>query len=236
MRKSSNWDVLRNNCAHLSHNVLAVAGLWPEIPTNRPLLIAAFDFPVPKNEFVDMMRRTNDMPITDPDAMYDDPTARASIMREDLIPTRPGGLAEAERAVQGNEVYNTDLRLIFYDEPIFGHYPGTIRSNIQREPLYGSTGEPEPFRIPLQRDPGPATTWIAERPRFRGTGRRSMFITVARSKPRKRSLTRGGPSPVGCDRPKILNPCSLSPSDTRASPQAHRLWSARHPGGVEIGL
>jgi len=36
--------------------------------------------------------------------------------------TRPGGLAEAERIVQQNEVYNTRLRLIFYDEPVFGHY------------------------------------------------------------------------------------------------------------------
>jgi hypothetical protein len=43
-------------------------------------------------------------------------------MKQDLLPSRPGGLAEAERAVQRNDVYNTKLRLIFYDEPTFGHY------------------------------------------------------------------------------------------------------------------
>jgi hypothetical protein len=117
-----NWNVLENNCAHLAHNALAHAGLWPEWGTDRPLLISAFDFPVPKNEFVNLMRRTNDMPIADPAALYDDETARAGIMDQGWIASGPGGLAEAERAVPKNEVYNTRLRLIFYDEPIFGHY------------------------------------------------------------------------------------------------------------------
>ena len=54
--------------------------------------------------------------------MYEDDTARAAIIGQGWIATGPGGLAEAERAARPNEVYNTDLRLIFYDEPIFGHY------------------------------------------------------------------------------------------------------------------
>jgi hypothetical protein len=116
------WNVLQNNCSHLAHNALAHAGLWPEWGTDRPLIISAFDFPVPKNEFVNLMRRTNDMPITDPDAMYEDETARAATIGQGWIATGPGGLAEAERAVRPNDVYNTDLRLIFYDDPIFGHY------------------------------------------------------------------------------------------------------------------
>jgi hypothetical protein len=116
------WSVLRNNCAHLAHNVLAVAGVWSEWPTDRPLIVSAFDFPVPKNEFVNLMRRTNDMPIADPAALHGDATARSGILAGGWIATRPGGLAEAERAVQRNDVYNTNLRLIFYDEPIFGRY------------------------------------------------------------------------------------------------------------------
>jgi hypothetical protein len=116
------WNVLENNCTHLAHNVLAVAGVWSEWPTGRPFFISAFDFPVPKNEFVNLMRRTNDMPITDRDALYDDTAARATVLNWHYIPTRPGGLAEAVRAIQPNEVYNTHLRLIFYDEPTFGHY------------------------------------------------------------------------------------------------------------------
>jgi hypothetical protein len=119
-----NWNVLENNCSHLAHNVLAVAGVWPQWPTDRPFLIALFDFPVPKNEFVNLARRANDMPVSDPVALYHDPTAHAGIPREGWIATRPGGMVEAERAFQPNEVYNTDLRLIFYDDPPFGPYQG----------------------------------------------------------------------------------------------------------------
>lgn len=118
-----NWNVMENNCSHLAHNVLAIAGLWPFWPTDRWLLISAFDFPTPKNEFVNLTRRANDMPIADPGTLYDDATARAAILRQGWIQTRPGGLVEAEHAVRRNDVYNTKLRLIFFDDPIlFGHY------------------------------------------------------------------------------------------------------------------
>ena len=134
-QKVFNWSVVQNNCAHLAHNALAHAGLWSEWGTDRPLLISAFDFPVPKNEFVNLMRRTNDMPIGDLAALYDDKSARAAILQQDWIPTGPGGLAEAERAVPQNDVYDTNLRLIFYDEPIFGHYQERF-DRIFSEPRY----------------------------------------------------------------------------------------------------
>ena len=116
------WDVLRNNCAHLARNALAEIGLWPPTPTDRPWWIAAFDFPVPKNEFVNLMRRTNDLPITDPDALYDDEDSRSALLDRDWIASGPGGLAQAEPAVADNEIYETKLRLIFFDEAIFGAY------------------------------------------------------------------------------------------------------------------
>jgi hypothetical protein len=121
-RREFEWDVLRNNCAHMVHNALAAVGLWDDWPTDRFVLFAAFDFPVPKNEFVNLVRRTNDMPLADLHALYDDGVARASLLREGRIATMPGALAQAERAIRPNEIYDTDLRLIFYDEPVFGHY------------------------------------------------------------------------------------------------------------------
>jgi hypothetical protein len=134
-QKMFEWNVLQNNCAHLAHNALASVGFWSPIATDRPLLIAAFDFPVPKNEFVNLMRRTNDMVFTDPHALYDDEATRSSLPREGWIATGPGGLAEAERAVRRNEVYDTNLRLIFYDEPVFGHYQQHFEQ-IFNEPRY----------------------------------------------------------------------------------------------------
>lgn len=116
------WNVLENNCTHLAHNALAAADVWDKWPVDRFFLISAFDFPVPKNEFVNVMRRTNDMDLTDPSALYADDAARRSLEADGDLPTEPGGLAEAVRAVQENDVYDTDVGLIFYDDPITGRY------------------------------------------------------------------------------------------------------------------
>jgi len=121
-KKEFDWDVLSNNCSHVWHNALAVAGLWSTWETARFFLISAFDFPVPKNEFVNLMRRTNDMDIRDLEEVYGDDAARQALMRLDVLPTMPGAIAEAEPAVDANEVYDTDLSLIFYDDPITGRY------------------------------------------------------------------------------------------------------------------
>lgn len=116
------WSVLTDNCIHVAHNALAAIGFWPVWPTHRPVLIAAFDFPVPKNEFVNIMRTANDMPIGDLRTLWRDVAARQALLAGDSLPTRPGALATFEPVVQQNDLYTTDLQLIFYDEPMFGPY------------------------------------------------------------------------------------------------------------------
>ena len=101
-----------------------------------PISDLPFDFPVPKNEFVNLMRRTNDMPIADPSALYDDATARVTLMREGWIATGPAGSPRRRASIQPNEIYDTDLRLIFYDDPPFGHYQRPLRDRIFSEPRY----------------------------------------------------------------------------------------------------
>lgn len=117
------WSVFQDNCIHLAHNALSVAGLWPEWRINRFLLWAILDFPVPKNEFVNLMRRTNDLP-GDPGAVYEDGFARRALLEQGTLPARPGALAEARPPQQPNAVYDTELKLIFYDDPMFGSYQG----------------------------------------------------------------------------------------------------------------
>ncbi len=134
-KKEFNWSVFRDNCSHAPHNALAVAGIWEEWATEQFVLFAAFDFPVPKNEFVNLMRRTNDMAIQDLDTVYDDDAARQALLQAYTLPTRPGGLAEAVPAVQDNAVYDTDLRLIFYDQPVLGPYQRRF-DRIFSEPRY----------------------------------------------------------------------------------------------------
>jgi hypothetical protein len=127
--------VLNNNCSHVAHNALAAAGVWSEWPMDRFLLLAAFSFPVPKNEFVNLARRVNDMPIDDIEALYADRAARASLMGYGTLPTAPGALAEAEPAAPQNDIYDTALSLIFYDDPIFGTYQPRF-TRIFAEPRY----------------------------------------------------------------------------------------------------
>ncbi|HEX4194930.1 MAG TPA: hypothetical protein VHY80_17610, partial [Stellaceae bacterium] len=83
------WNVLENNCTHLAHNALAAADVWDAWPVDRFFLISAFDFPVPKNEFVNIMRRTNDLDLTDVSALYADDTARRSLEEDGHLPTEP---------------------------------------------------------------------------------------------------------------------------------------------------
>jgi len=134
-KKDFEWDVLRNNCSHVAHNALAAAGVWSEWKTDQSLLFAALSFPVPKNEFVNLMRRTNDLPLDDPAALYRDKASRHALMEAGWLPTEPGALAEAERVVLDNDVYETDLKLIFYDDPIIGVYRRRFE-RIFSEPRY----------------------------------------------------------------------------------------------------
>src|SRR5262249_54406031 len=86
------WGVLTDNCAHLARNALAEIGIWRGWPIHRPYLAALFSFPTPKNEFVNLMGRLNDLPIDDPEALYRDETARRALMEEGIIATQPGGI------------------------------------------------------------------------------------------------------------------------------------------------
>ena len=129
------WSVFSDNCIHLAHNALAAAGLWDPWPINRPFLISLFDFPVPRNEFVNLMRRANDDLPPDPAAAYDDAPTRRALLRDGVFPSRPGALAESRPPLAPNDVYEGDLKLIFYDDPLFGQYRRRF-DDILAEPRY----------------------------------------------------------------------------------------------------
>ena len=122
-RRDYNWKLFNDNCSHVGHNALAAAGVWAPWPTGRFFALAAFNFPVPKNEFVDLMLRTNDLPLENARALYKDPHARAALLRWGSLPVGPGALAVAGPAIARNDVYDVErLRLIFYDNPFWGPY------------------------------------------------------------------------------------------------------------------
>lgn len=130
------WRVLNDNCSHLAHNALAAAGIWAPRPTGQFFAIAAFNFPVPKNEFVELMVRTNDTPVDDPRSLYSDKAARHALLDMNILPATPGGLASVQSAIAENDLYDPErLRLIFYDNPFWGKYHRRL-ARIFRERRY----------------------------------------------------------------------------------------------------
>ncbi len=161
------WSVFRDNCIHLAHNALAAAGLWDELPINRFILFAVFDFPVPKNEFVNLMRRTNDALPADPGALYRDLAARRSLLEHGALPTRPGALAEARPPQQPNAVYETELKLIFYDEPLLGPYQGWFDQVFSQPRYTDATANQDDFAARARRIAAarkPLAWWLARAP------------------------------------------------------------------------
>jgi hypothetical protein len=130
------WKLFNNNCCHVAHNALAAAGVWRPWPTGRFFALAAFNFPVPKNELVDLILRANDLPVEDPLALYNDDAARRALLDTGALPVGPGALVIAAPAIRDNEVYDIErLKLIFFDNPFWGGYQ-TRLARILTDPRY----------------------------------------------------------------------------------------------------
>ena len=135
-RRFYQWRLLNDNCSHVAHNALSAAGFWAPWPTGQFVLLAAFRFPVPKNEMVDLALRANDLLLEDPDTLLTDESARTLLMTHGTLPSGPGALTSTAPAKIDNDVYDTrKLRLIFYDNPFWGSYRFQFR-RLLSEPRY----------------------------------------------------------------------------------------------------
>lgn len=121
--KTYRWRLFNDNCVHVAHNALAAAGLWAPWPTGQLVPLACWRFPVPKNAFVDLLLRANDLPLEDAQGIYEDESARSILLTTGNLPVAPGALAGTGPAITNNDVYDVDrLRLIFFDNFIWGPY------------------------------------------------------------------------------------------------------------------
>ncbi len=171
------WSLFSDNCVHLAHNALALAGIWEPWPTHRPLLVSVFDFPVPRNEFVNLMLRTNDLDISDLWALYEDTAARRRLLQHGDLPLLPGALARAAPPHRPNEVYETELSLLFYDEWVLDRYQRRF-DRIFATPRYtdaaANAAHVVAVHAQLRRDWRPVEWWLARRP-FASAATRAAF-------------------------------------------------------------
>lgn len=120
--KTFETNVMQDNCNHLIHNALAATDFWHELPVHQFILQAALTFPVPKNEVVNLLDRADRHKPGDLHALFHDPQTRQTLLRDGWLPGEPGVILDSNPVQTPNAVYNTNLSLIFYDDPLLGHY------------------------------------------------------------------------------------------------------------------
>lgn len=125
--KTFETNVMQDNCNHLIHNALAATNFWHELPVHQFILKAALTFPVPKNEVVNLLDRTKQHDLGDLHALYHDPLTRQTLLHDNWLPNEPGVILDSNTVHDPNDVYHTNLSLIFYDDPILGHYNRAFR-------------------------------------------------------------------------------------------------------------
>jgi hypothetical protein len=171
------WNIFQDNCIHLAHNALAAAGVWPVWPINMPLLFAIFDFPVPKNDFVNLVLRINDPPDLDLLSIYHDPTAARSLAEFDRLPWQPGAVVESRPPQIPNDVYDTKLGMLFYDDPITGRYQARLDRIFSHPRYYDIEQNLQYFAALFHRlsvNRRPLGAWLA-RDEFRSPAARQRF-------------------------------------------------------------
>jgi hypothetical protein len=129
------WDVFSNNCTHLPYDSLAQAGVWSPVGIDKPLPLSLFDLVAPENTFVDLMLRTNDLPLEEPDELFRDDAAREALLTRNWLPTQPGGLAERFLVHKPNEVFSTDLSVLLFYIPLIDP-AGSERSEFLEDARY----------------------------------------------------------------------------------------------------
>lgn len=133
--KTFDTNVMQDNCNHLIHNALAATDFWNELPVHQFILKAALTFPVPKNEVVNLLDRAKRHNSGDLHALYNDPLTRQTLLHDGWLPGEPGVILDSNTVRDPNAVYNTQLSLIFYDDPLLGHYNRAFKRYLE-QPRY----------------------------------------------------------------------------------------------------
>ncbi|OFZ54780.1 MAG: hypothetical protein A2428_17290 [Bdellovibrionales bacterium RIFOXYC1_FULL_54_43] len=117
-----NWSGISDNCTHTTRNALAAADVWKQALTNRFILRQLFNIAAPSNNFVELARRGNDLPLDDPMAIYRDPIARKAVLENHWLPTQHGVLIERVPIHHDNQVFKEFSQIEFLAVPGISPY------------------------------------------------------------------------------------------------------------------
>jgi hypothetical protein len=111
------FNSISNNCTHTAHNALASIGFQNPLAVNLPTPIDLADLAIPFNEVVQVMRRGNELDLSDVFGLWQDEATRSWLMKQGRIPTEHGILMENWPIYAANDVYDTTTAPLFLELP-----------------------------------------------------------------------------------------------------------------------
>jgi hypothetical protein len=113
--KEYHWDGLHDNCAHVTHNALAAASIWP--PTQVGGRRLRHHLAIPANEYLNLALRSADFPLEDFEAIFQDEEAHDSLLEFGWLPSQHGALIKTLDIRQSNDMFDTDFHLFLLEPP-----------------------------------------------------------------------------------------------------------------------
>jgi len=114
-QKEYHWDGLHDNCAHVTHNALAAASIWP--PTKVGGKGLRHELAIPANEYLNLVLRSAEFPLEDFDAILQDEEAHDTLLEFGWLPAHHGALIKTLDIRQANDVFDTSFHLFLLEPP-----------------------------------------------------------------------------------------------------------------------
>lgn len=165
--KTFDTNVMQDNCNHLIHNALAATDFWHDLPVHQFILKAALTFPVPKNEVVNLLDRATRHDPGDLHALFHDLLTRQTLLKNQWLPGEPGVILDSNPVRDPNAVYNTNLSLIFYDDPLLGHYNRAFKRYLAQpryHDLHANLVWYQALYARIAKDRQPLVWWLKKEP------------------------------------------------------------------------
>lgn len=113
--KEYHWEGLHDNCAHVTHNALAAASIWP--PTKAGGKGLRHQMAIPANEYIRLVLRSAEFPLEDFEAILQDEEAHDSLLEFGWLPAHHGALIKTLDIRQANDLFDTDYHLFLMEPP-----------------------------------------------------------------------------------------------------------------------
>jgi hypothetical protein len=113
--KDYHWEGLHDNCAHMTHNALAAASIWP--PTKAGGRGLRHQLAIPANEYIHLVLRSAEFPLEDFEAILNDEEAYDSLLEFGWLPAHHGALIKSLDIRQANDLFDTDFHLFLMEPP-----------------------------------------------------------------------------------------------------------------------